>query len=115
MSEKKLLSKRAIREILARIEPFQSIEPDAQKILEELAEEFVHQIVNSACEFAKHRESKYLNVQDISLSLEELWPLSHIPGIQNQPSQNQQPTEAHFKRQNEVEESKLEQSVHTRK
>ncbi|KAI9295237.1 hypothetical protein K502DRAFT_291205 [Neoconidiobolus thromboides FSU 785] len=81
MSENtKLVSKRRIQDLVSKINPLERMDPDAEDILLEIADEFIESVVGTACRLAKHRKTQNLEVKDVQLHLERNWNI-RIPGF----------------------------------
>lgn len=78
----RILSKRKLQELVKQINPDERLDPDAEELLLEVADEFVESVVSFACRLAKYRKSDTLDVKDVQLHLERNWNI-RIPGYTN--------------------------------
>lgn len=89
-----------MQELVRDIDPTLQIEDEVEEILLQLADDFVENIVNSACLLAKHRKVSKVDVKDVQLHLERnlnMW----IPGFGTEelrPYKRATVTEAHKQR-----------------
>lgn len=75
----KLISKRRLQDLVTKIDPTERLDPEAEDILLEIADEFIDSVAHAACRLAKHRKSQMLEVKDVQLHLERNWNI-RIPG-----------------------------------
>lgn len=76
----RILSKRSIHELVAQIDPSETLDPEVEDILVDIADEFVESITTFGCSLAKHRKSNTLEAKDILLHLERNWNMT-LPGF----------------------------------
>mmetsp|Transcript_29584 Transcript_29584/g.94669 ORF Transcript_29584/g.94669 Transcript_29584/m.94669 type:complete len:116 (+) Transcript_29584:41-388(+) len=69
-----------LRELATAIDPAIRLEPDAEQVLQDVADDFVENVAAFACQLASHRGSRTLETQDVQLALEKLWDI-RLPGI----------------------------------
>jgi len=62
-NESGVLAKRKIKEIVDQVSPGERIDPEVEEVLLEIAEDFVDNVTNWACQLAKHRKSQTLEVR----------------------------------------------------
>ncbi|KAJ9058295.1 Transcription initiation factor TFIID subunit 12 [Entomophthora muscae] len=77
-----MITKRRLQELVTKIDPSERLDPEAEEILLEIADEFIESVTQSACRLAKHRKSQTLDVKDVQLHLERNWNI-RIPGYAN--------------------------------
>jgi len=75
----KLISKRRLQDLVTKIDPTERLDPEAEDILLEIADEFIDSVAHASCRLAKHRKSQTLEVKDVQLHLERNWNI-RIPG-----------------------------------
>lgn len=75
-----LLNKQRLQELVNEIDPCEQLEDDVEDALLQMADDFIDSVVSSACQMAKHRQSKSLEVKDVQLVLEKEWNIN-IPGF----------------------------------
>jgi transcription initiation factor TFIID subunit 12 len=79
-NESGVLAKRKINEIVQQVSPGERVDPEVEEVLLEIAEDFVDNVTNWACQLAKHRKSQTLETQDLRLHLEKHWGIK-VPGF----------------------------------
>ncbi|KQJ92149.1 transcription initiation factor TFIID subunit 12 isoform X1 [Brachypodium distachyon] len=79
-SSNRLLSKRSIRELLAQIDPSESLDPEVEDVLIDIAEDFIESVGRFSCSLAKHRKSSTLEAKDVLLHAERSWNIT-LPGF----------------------------------
>ena len=62
-NESGVLAKRKINEIVQQVSPGERVDPEVEEVLLEIAEDFVDNVTNWACQLAKHRKSQTLETQ----------------------------------------------------
>ena len=75
-----MLNKQRLQELVNEIDPCEQLEDDVEEALLQMADDFIDSVVTSACQMAKHRNSKTLEVKDVQLVLEKDWNIN-IPGF----------------------------------
>lgn len=75
-----VLSKQRLQELVAEIDPCEQLDEDVEDALLQMADDFIESVVTSACQVAKHRNAKNLEVKDVQLVLEKDWNIE-IPGF----------------------------------
>jgi transcription initiation factor TFIID subunit TAF12 len=75
----RLLSKRKLQDLVKSIDPEERLEPDAEELLMEVADEFIDSVLQQSCKIARHRRGQMLEVRDVQLHLERNWNI-RIPG-----------------------------------
>lgn len=86
-----------IQDLVNEIDPNQELDEDVEEVLLEIADEFIENVVNSACVIAKHRKSQSLEVEDVKIFLEryhKIW----IPGFGETKTTKKFHSEAHKQR-----------------
>ena len=66
-----VLSKQRLQDLVREVDPNVHPDEDVEELLLQLAEDFIDDVVNTSCKFAKHRNSSMLEVKDVQLSLEK--------------------------------------------
>ncbi|KAK3739030.1 hypothetical protein QZH41_010494, partial [Actinostola sp. cb2023] len=103
-----VLTKRRIQELLHEIDPQEQMDDDVedvrlfferemQRLLLQIADDFIESVVSASCQIAKHRKSNTLEVKDVQLHLERCWNM-WIPGFGSdelRPYKKAATTEAH--------------------
>lgn len=62
-----------LQELTKQIDPRVSLEPEAEQLLKEVADDFVESLTAFACELATHRNGTMLEIKDIQLALDKNW------------------------------------------
>eukprot|EP00299_Pterocystis_sp_00344_P003886 c1467_g1_i1.p1 GENE.c1467_g1_i1~~c1467_g1_i1.p1 ORF type:complete len:171 (+),score=32.12 c1467_g1_i1:54-515(+) len=75
-----LLSRRRLQDLLSEISQHDSMEPEVERALMDIAEDFVESVTSFSCQLARHRNSNILEAKDIRLHLEKNWNL-RVPGF----------------------------------
>lgn len=78
-SEKKILPKQKLLELVKQIDPNQTLDTEVEELLLEMTNDFIDRVVTFSCQLAKHRGSDTLEAKDVQLHLERNWNI-HIPG-----------------------------------
>jgi transcription initiation factor TFIID subunit 12 len=94
------LDKRRIGDLLKEVDPLEQLDEDVEELLSQIADDFIDNVVTSACQLARHRKSGTVEVRDVQLHLERHWNM-WIPGFGSeelQPYKKQATTEAHRQR-----------------
>lgn len=89
-----------MQELVHEIDPTEQLDEDVEEILLQIADDFVESTVNAACQLAKHRNMKKVEVKDVQLYLERNWNM-WIPGFgtdELRPYKRAAITEAHKQR-----------------
>lgn len=96
-----VLSRDRLQELVAEIDPDEQLDEEVEDHLLQLADDFIENVVAISCLFAKHRNSKSLDVKDVQMCLEKNWGIT-IPGFGSADEIKQCPkyavTEAHKQR-----------------
>ena len=69
-----------LRELISTIDPHVKLDPEAEQVLQDVAEDFVENVAAFACELVKHREGEQLEAKDLQLVLEKNWNM-RLPGV----------------------------------
>lgn len=72
--------KQRLQDLVNEVDPDQQLDEDVEEVLLEIADEFIENVVSSACAIAKHRNSNSLEVDDVKLYLERKFKI-WIPGF----------------------------------
>lgn len=75
-----VLSKQRLHELVQEIDPSEQLDEEVEDALLHMADDFIDQTVTAACQMARHRDSRTLEVRDVQLVLEKEWNIS-IPGF----------------------------------
>lgn len=95
-----ILTKPRLQELVREIDPTEQLDEDVEELLLQIADDFVENTVNAACQFAKHRKVSKVEVKDVQLYLERNWNM-WIPGFgtdELRPYKRAAVTEAHKQR-----------------
>ncbi|RWS18676.1 transcription initiation factor TFIID subunit 12-like protein [Leptotrombidium deliense] len=79
-----ILNKQRLQELVQEIDPREQLDDDVEDMLLTIADDFIDNLVTSACQLAKHRGSKTVDVKDIQLILEKNYNML-IPGFGSLP------------------------------
>ncbi|RWS02871.1 NADH:ubiquinone oxidoreductase: NDUFS8/23 kDa subunit-like protein [Dinothrombium tinctorium] len=74
-----ILNKQRLQELVLEIDPREQLDEEVEDMLLTIADDFIDNLVTSACQLAKHRGSKTVDVKDIQLILEKNYNML-IPG-----------------------------------
>lgn len=95
LTERYILSRSALRNLVAQVDPSQKLDDEAEnvllppalpllahppKLIMMLADEFVENVTTFAARLAKHRGSNKLEAKDLELHLSRAYDI-HVPGI----------------------------------
>jgi len=69
-----------LQELVAQVDPLLQLEPQAEQVLQDVADDFVENVAAFACELCRHREGKVLEAKDLQLALEKNWNM-RLPGV----------------------------------
>lgn len=75
-----VLNKQRLQELVNEIDPREQLDEEVEDLLLNIADDFIDNVVTNACNLAKHRGAKTLEVKDVQLILEKEWNL-FIPGF----------------------------------
>lgn len=90
--------KQRIQDLVNEVDPDEQLDEDVEEVLLEIADEFIENVVSSACAIAKHRNSNSLEVDDVKLYLERKYKI-WIPGFgESKPIPKKFSNEAHKQR-----------------
>lgn len=95
-----LLTKPRLQDLVREIDPTEQLDDEVEELLLQIADDFVENTVNAACQFAKHRKVSKVEVKDVQLYLERNWNM-WIPGFgtdEVKPYKRAAVTEAHKQR-----------------
>lgn len=90
--------KQRLQDLVNEVDPDEQLDEDVEEILLDIADEFIENVVASACAIAKHRNSTSLEVDDVKLYLERKYKI-WIPGFgEAKPIPKKFSSEAHRQR-----------------
>jgi len=96
-----VLSRERLQELVAEIDPDEQLDEEVEDHLLQLADDFIENVVTTSCLFAKHRDSRSLEVKDVQIALEKNWGIT-VPGFSSSDEIKHCPkyavTEAHKQR-----------------
>ncbi|XP_065212481.1 transcription initiation factor TFIID subunit 12 isoform X1 [Planococcus citri] len=95
-----ILTKTRLQDLVKEIDPCEQLDEEVEDLLLQLVDDFVNSTVNTACVFAKHRNSNTVEVKDVQLYLEKMYNM-WIPGFgaeEVKPYKKPPITEAHKQR-----------------
>ena len=100
-----------LQELAKQIDPLLRLEPEAEQVLQDVADDFVENVAAFACTLAKHRASTTLAAKDIQLALEKNWNM-RLVGVGDSAAEikvikKTAVTDAHKTRLADVRRSKL--------
>lgn len=72
--------KQRLQDLVNEVDPDEQLDEDVEEVLLDIANEFIENVVSSACAIAKHRNSTSLEVDDVKLYLERKYKI-WIPGF----------------------------------
>jgi len=96
----KVLDKKRLQELVKEVDPLEQLDEDVEEMLLQIADDFIDNVVTSACQIAKHRKANSVEVKDVQLHLERNWNM-WIPGFGSEelkPIKKSATTEAHKQR-----------------
>lgn len=87
-----------LQDLVNEVDPNEQLDEDVEDVLLDIADEFIENVVSSACAIAKHRNSTSLEVDDVKLYLERKYKI-WIPGFgESKPVLKKFSSEAHRQR-----------------
>lgn len=87
-----------LQDLVNEVDPDEQLDEDVEQVLLDIADEFIENVVSSACAIAKHRKSTSLEVDDVKLYLERKYKM-WIPGFgESKQSTRKFTSEAHKQR-----------------
>lgn len=90
--------KQRLQDLVNEVDPDEQLDEDVEEVLLDIADEFIENVVSSACAIAKHRNSTSLDVEDVKLYLERKYKI-WIPGFgESKPIPKRFSSEAHRQR-----------------
>ena len=101
-SHTQILTRPRLQDLVREVDPTEQLDEDVEELLLQLADDFVENTVNGACNLAKHRHGNTVDITDVRLHLEQFWNLS-VPGFgtdELKPYKRAPVTEAHKQRMN---------------
>lgn len=95
-----VLDRKRLQELVKEVDPLEQLDDDVEEMMLQIADDFIDNVANAACQFAKHRQSSTVEVKDVQLHLERNWNI-WIPGFGTEdikPYKKAATTEAHKQR-----------------
>lgn len=88
-----------LQDLVNEVDPDEQLDEDVEEVLLDIADDFIEDVVSSACAIAKHRGSSSLEVDDVKLYLERKYKI-WIPGFggETKPVLRRLTSEAHKQR-----------------
>ena len=88
-----------LQDLVNEVDPDEQLDEDVEEVLLDIADDFIENVVSSACAIAKHRNSNTLEVDDVKLYLERKYKI-WIPGFggESRPTPKRFTSEAHKQR-----------------
>jgi len=87
-----------LQDLVNEVDPNEQLDEDVEEVLLDIADEFIEDVVSSACAIAKHRNSTSLEVDDVKLYLERKYKI-WVPGFgESKPIPKKFSSEAHRQR-----------------
>lgn len=95
-----------LQDLVNEVDPDEQLDEDVEEVLLDIADEFIENVVSSACSIAKHRQSNTLEVDDVRLFLERKYKI-WIPGFgEGRPPSKKFTSEAHKQRMALIQNNK---------
>lgn len=86
-----------LQDLVNEVDPDEQLDEDVEQILLDIADEFIEDVVKSACAIAKHRNSTSLEVEDVKLCLDRKYKI-WVPGFGETKLPKKMSNEAHRQR-----------------
>lgn len=98
-TEPPTIEPRRLQDLVNEVDPDEQLDEDVEEVLLDIADDFIENVVSSACAIAKHRNSSTLDVGDVKLYLERKYKI-WIPGYgcEGRPIPKRFSSEAHKQR-----------------
>ena len=80
MSQPHPIEPKRLQDLVNEVDPDEQLDEDVEEVLLDIADEFIENVVSSACAIAKHRNSNTLEIDDVKLYLERKYKI-WIPGF----------------------------------
>eukprot|EP01120_Amphizonella_sp_Union-15-10_P000837 TRINITY_DN10872_c0_g1_i1.p1 TRINITY_DN10872_c0_g1~~TRINITY_DN10872_c0_g1_i1.p1 ORF type:complete len:211 (-),score=38.40 TRINITY_DN10872_c0_g1_i1:56-688(-) len=81
-TESQIVSRHKLKQLCYQIDPQKTLDAEAEDLLMVISDNFIEEATNWGCMYAKHREGKTLEVQDLKMYLEKKHGMQ-IPGFEN--------------------------------
>eukprot|EP00033_Pygsuia_biforma_P001664 GCRY01001867.1.p1 GENE.GCRY01001867.1~~GCRY01001867.1.p1 ORF type:complete len:173 (+),score=1.68 GCRY01001867.1:74-520(+) len=86
-----LISHRKLKDLVAQVDGRAELGPEVEKILLEIADDFIENVASFSCRLAAHRNSNTVEARDVLLHLERSWDIL-LPGFhKDEPGSSRKP------------------------
>ncbi|KAK4537656.1 hypothetical protein CDCA_CDCA13G3681 [Cyanidium caldarium] len=107
-SSGQLLPRSKLEALLEQVAPGEELEDEVVALLQEHVEDFVDNVLEYSCRFARHRKSRIVEARDVQLYLRKRWQIQ-VPGYgDDERPQRRREVPTHAKRLAEVRKQRSE-------